>query len=121
MSVLAPRLRPLDEQVLAALDGRGKRSDRVADLVLGAAYWHCMNCDRRVPASDTTHRSWKSGHAIQCLACLERLGWVSSAAGRTSRPVRVATDDQRREVREILRGLEARGHATCRGGWWRRK
>lgn len=41
-------------------------------------------------------------------------------AGRGKRADRVADEDQRREVAEILRGLEATGYAACRGGWWRR-
>lgn len=120
-AALVPGLRSLDEQILDALDrDSGRRAADVAARAVGAPYWRCTACAREVPVSDHMRRPWKAGEAIQCIVCLEAAGWRSDLAGQTLRPFRFTTPEQRREVREILRGLERVGRAGQRGGWWRR-
>lgn len=119
MTVLAPRLTDLDAKVLAVLDvGHGKRADRVADLVLGRAAYRCSDCGRitRVAGGGFGARGrqpWEDGRTFKCLS------WVVGCSGREE-PRLIAKPEQRREVAEILRGLETTGYASCRGGWWRR-
>ena len=133
VDALAPRLRSLDQRVLDAL-GRdvGRRAARVAQLVHGAPVWRCDTCssaeggpapaagrtryeDRRpqrcgrILNHDTRDDAYLKGERVATVYCTGR-AW----------PMLVTSAAERQEVREILRGLERTGYATCRGGWWRR-
>lgn len=108
-----PRLAPLDERVLAALTtSRGKRAARVAAVLLGTPAYRCRDCGASVrvgQVSAAKRARWEERGSLPCHEC-----------GGREIPVLRATPEQRREVREILRGLEHIGLASCRGGWWRR-
>jgi hypothetical protein len=118
---LAPRLTRFDESVLSVLSVvRGMRAERVASLAVGTPSWRCDECRREVPADQhgATWRAWRRGETIGCAACRARAGRRDDS--RTLWPVRVTTPEQRREVREVLRGLERVGAVSQAGGWWRR-
>jgi hypothetical protein len=117
---LTPRLSSFDSQVLAALDtGRGQRASHVAGRVAGDRRWLCAVCGRVTVCQEHHKRLWNTDARISCLSCLERGGWRPDKAA-TMRPIRHVTDEQAREVREVLRGLERVGKAVQAGGWWRR-
>jgi hypothetical protein len=125
---LAPGLQPLDRRILDALArDRGRRSDRVAQLVYGATAYRCDACGytERVVSRRTVHKPlrWESGAPMRCLRVVayrtDGVPAVWCIDGRR-RPVLVTTPEQRREVREVLRGLERIGRAYQAGGWWRR-
>ena len=121
MTALAPKLTVLDERVLAGLSPDcGCRATHVAELAVGIPYWHCTACGRDALVGEATRREWKDGALIWCRACLSSANWDVKAAGYTMRPIRRAMPEQVAEVREVLRGLERVGLASCRGGWWRR-
>lgn len=111
---LLPRLRPLDEKVLAALSREhGLRASRVAQLVHGQHAYACDRCDgARRPRNPTKFE------ARSATVCFTRLGDGERCAGLRI-PVLVTTPEQAREVREILRGLECIGRAVQAGGWFR--
>lgn len=118
---LAPRLTRFDESILSVLSAvRGMRAERVAALALGTPSWRCEECEREVPAEQhgATWCAWRRGEMIGCSACGASAGRRDDS--RTLRPVRVASPEQRREVREVLRGLERVGAVVQAGGWWRR-
>jgi len=125
-----PALLALDQRVLDALAvDRGRRGDRVAQLVHGAPGWRCTSCNREVLVEDRLRRAWGKGEPIRCLVCLDRAqrdaravgGWLSFVdMPRTLYPVLSTTPEQRREIREVLRGLERVDQAQQTGGWWRR-
>jgi hypothetical protein len=115
---LTPRLTPFDESVLIVLPTvRGLRAERVADLVLGAPCHRCASCGRITPVggiSARRRRTWETPRWMTSCAT-----WAGGCGG-TEHPVLIATPEQRREVREVLRGLERIGAAYQAGGWWRR-
>lgn len=121
MTALAPRLRPLDEQVLGWLDTwRGRRAIRVAEFVYGCPAWRCDRCQTFTlevhrPARDPLR--WLAARRSRCYASLPGGGWCDYG---WRRPVLFVTNEQVAEVREVLRGLERVGLAYQAGGWWRR-
>lgn len=107
---LKPRLTPLDERVLAALEGP-TRARTVAEKVYGRPVWRCDVCEQfeaREPRSIGSRQCWSVGDdAWRC-------------DGRRRAAVRL-DDDKLREVTEILNGLAAMRLAVRgRGGWWRK-
>lgn len=111
MSVLAPRLSDLDRRVLAALGDGPQRAARVAALVHGQPTYECGDCHKvtRVSVLAVRRRaSWEGPSNFRC------------RCGGTEQRILAVRPGEDREIREILRGLEACGCAVCRGGWWRR-
>lgn len=115
---LAPTLKPLDVRVLDVLSDKGQRSDRVAQLLYGAPAWRCTACGK----SDDFGRTGPARRPLVWEAKLPTRCWVTHGCheGATSHPVLIASPEDVRTVREILRGLERIGKAEQRGGWWRR-
>lgn len=117
MAVLTPRLAALDEKVLAALaTGRGQRSERVAAIVCGKPSYRCDGCGKVTKVGGVSVRRravWEQSGNSRCAK------WAGGCGG-VEQPVLMATAEEVREVREILRGLERIGLARQAGGWWRR-
>ena len=119
MSILAPRLTALDRKVLDALDERSRRVTRVAAVAFGKPALRCDTCGHfslwsHLPARDPAR--WEARGPRRCGVSLPG-GWCEH--GR-QHPMLFASPDEEREVREVLRGLEACGYAVCRNGWWQR-
>lgn len=118
---LTPRLAKLDERVLAVLDDGPLRAGTVAALLFGEPYWECERC------GDTNHDGlWSGGprrwlnqrRRWRCGKCWDQsTGWDGAAMRH---PLLIASPQDTRMVREVLRGLECLGHARQAGGWWRR-
>ena len=121
MAVLTPRLRPLDEKVLAALDDGPVRAGTVAALLFGEPHWECERCGdtSRDPAWHGGRRRWlKQRTRWFCVKCWDKdTGWDGAALRH---PLLIASSEDTRMVREVLRGLECLGLARVAGGWWRR-
>lgn len=118
MHVLTPALAPLDERVLATLSTHaGRRASRVAELVHGEPAWRCNSCGTVEPAgrplTDRQRAKWEQGRPRRCLRPVPGGGWCEH--GRVI-PILRTTVGERREVREVLRGLECVGKARQRGG-----
>jgi hypothetical protein len=116
---LSPTLTALDWRILAVLTpGIALRAARVAQLVHGSALWRCDHCANVFHPSrhprDLAH--WHP-EPFRCYCPVNGTG--EPPCDGMYRPVLATTPEQRREVREILRGLELIGAATTRKGWWR--
>lgn len=115
--ILTPSLRPLDERVLAELrPDRGRRAITVAKVLHGAPGYRCEDCGHVTRVGGISERKragWEQRNAMRCPE------WADGCGGR-ERPVLLVTDEQAREARQVLRGLECVGRAYQAGGWWRR-
>lgn len=124
MSVLAPRLSDLDRRVLAALGDGPQRAARVAALVHGQPTYECGDCHKVTRVSVPVH-AVRGVHGLDLRAVRRRASWEGPSnfrcrCGGTEQRILAVRPGEEREIREILRGLEACGCALCRGGWWRR-
>lgn len=119
MSVLSPKLTPLDELVIEAVTATPQRATAIADLLFGDQWLRCTVCDDIVPGQ--SHRSnarWLTSRRYHCALCWQQRGVMPNR--RTKVPVLVASPKERATVREILRGLERCGVVRQAGGWWKR-
>jgi hypothetical protein len=122
MPVLTPRLAPLDEKVLAALDDGPVRAGTVAALLFGEPYWECERCDHAEPDRMWSggRRAWlKRRRAHICEKCWPPES-IRAEDAALMLPLLIASPEDTRTVREVLRGLERIGAAYQAGGWWRR-
>lgn len=117
---LTPRLMPLDRRVLAVIAEKPERAGAVAALLFGEPHWECERCgltDWDCGWGGAPRRFLAQSRRYHCGQCWDGNSPLSS--GALQHPILIASEEHTREVRQVLRGLERVGLASCRGGWWR--